>query len=194
LSFGLGSIPFAWLLGRVFLGIDIRTVASRNPGATNLWRVSRRLGLAALALDVGKGAASVLAIARLVGAGDPAAAQVAAGLGAILGHVFSPLLKFRGGKGVAVGLGAVAAIVPLPAAAGVAAFVLVVAAFRYVSLGSMTAAVVMMVAYFILELAPFGAGLARTLLVLVAGPLVIVRHHSNMRRLVRGTEPKFKFR
>jgi glycerol-3-phosphate acyltransferase PlsY len=193
LSFALGSLPFAWLLGRFVLGLDIRTVASRNPGATNLWRVSRPLGVLALALDIAKGAASVLAIAPLVAGPESSAGAVAAGIGAILGHVFSPLLRFRGGKGVAVGVGAVAAIVPWPTLAAVVAFVVTVAIFRYVSLGSITAAVVIVVAYFALAGDPFGSELAHTVFILTVAPLIVLRHHSNIRRLAAGTESKISF-
>jgi glycerol-3-phosphate acyltransferase PlsY len=193
LSFCLGSLPFAWILGRAFLGIDIRAVASRNPGATNLWRVSRPLGVAALLLDAGKGLAATLVIGPLAALGAGSVGATAAGLGAVTGHIASPLLKFKGGKGVAVGVGVVAALVPWPTLIAVAAFVVMVVLFRYVSLGSITAAAAIIAAHFAITPAPFGENLAVTVFILVIAPLVIVRHHANIRRIVAGTENKIRF-
>src|SRR5258707_7384962 len=180
-SYILGSIPFGYILVRLFKAEDIRESGSGNIGATNVARSSPALGLLTLLLDGLKGLAAV-ALAR---AWFPGHTELAAGaaLAAIAGHVFPLWLKFRGGKGVATGLGSFALLAPKSILLMIAIFLTVVAATRYVSLGSMIA----------LALLPFlawkadGLGATSLLLAATASPLLIAKHHGNIRRLLAGT-------
>jgi len=182
-AFLLGSVPCSFLIGRS-RGVDLRARGSGNIGATNLTRsCGRGAGAAGLLLDAVKGALPVAA-AALVGA--PAIVRAAAALAAVAGHVFSPWLRFRGGKGVATGLGAVGALAPLPAAAALAVFLLVFAWTRIVSASSMAAAVALVPAVLVLG-RPGAKPFAAVSCVAVA-LLILVRHASNISRLIRGTE------
>lgn len=177
-----GSVPFAWLLHRIATGRDLRAEGSGNPGATNLERSDGRAwGAAALALDVGKGAAAVLLAERL--AGDVAC--VPAALGAVLGHVFSPWLMGRGGKGVATAAGAYAVLAPAATAVAVAVFAVVVTATRLVSLGSALGAAALPFAVLLLGNGGGAAGAAA-----VIGLLIAWRHRGNFARMRAGTEPR----
>lgn len=176
----LGSIPFSYWVARRFGVSDVRKVGSGNVGATNVMRTAgRTAGLLAFGLDALKGAtASVLALRLEPGGALPAWAAV----GAVLGHMFPVWLGFRGGKGVATGAGAFLPLAPLAAAAGVAAFGLVLATFRYVSLASIAGAAVLAAA------AWFAA--SRPVAVAAAGlaALIAWKHRGNLERLARGTE------
>ena len=178
----IGSLSFALLLVRWRTGTDIRTEGSGNAGATNVLRAhGKKLALLVALLDVAKGAAAVL-LMRLVTA-DPRWAA-AAGFAAILGHVFPVFYGFRGGKGVATAVGAFLALAPLALLVSLAVFVAVVAATRYVSLGSVVS----------MALLPPIAGLlfhAPRAVVTAAGAtalLVLVKHLANLKRLARGEE------
>src|SRR5271156_4047881 len=145
-SYLLGSIPFGYLLVRIFRGEDVRQSGSGNIGATNVSRKSPLLGVLTLLLDAAKGTAAVAAsyvVADHVVA-IPTLEQLALGaLFAVVGHVFPVWLKFRGGKGVATGLGAFVVIAPKAVLIAVGIFIAVAAISRYVSLGSIVAVVVL---------------------------------------------------
>jgi glycerol-3-phosphate acyltransferase PlsY len=184
LAYLLGSISFAVLLVRATTGRDIRAEGSGNAGATNVLRShGKKLALLVALLDVAKGVAGVLLV-RLVTA-DPRWAA-AAGFAAILGHVFPVFYGFRGGKGVATAVGAFLALSPLALLVCLAVFLAVVAATRYVSLGSVVA----------LALLPPVSGLffhAPRAVVTAAGLtalLVLLTHLPNLKRLARGEERK----
>ena len=179
----LGAVPFGWLLGRLAGGMDVRRVGSGNIGATNVARsLGPWAGILTLALDVGKGAAAVWGAGRL--AGSPGVAM-AAGLAAVAGHVFPVYLGFRGGKGVATGLGAFLVLDPIAAAGAALVFLAAVAVSRRVSAGSILAAASLPVILLFREAPP---GLVLT--GLAASLLIILRHAENIRRLFQGTEPK----
>lgn len=180
----LGSVPFAYLLARA-RGVDLRTVGSGNIGATNAARaLGMRWGALALGLDAAKGSVAVACGGRLGLAGAELVAVAAA---AVLGHVFSCFMAFRGGKGVATAAGAFAALEPLALAAGLVAFGLVVGATRYVSLGSLVAGAV--VAGVVLGTrGPFHPHAA---LAGFAVLVLVIRHRDNIARLRAGTEPRF---
>jgi glycerol-3-phosphate acyltransferase PlsY len=180
----LGSLSFAFLLVKWRTGADIRTVGSGNAGATNVLRAHGK-GLAALValLDTVKGTAAVLLV-RLVTA-DPRYAA-AAGLAAILGHVFPLYSGFRGGKGVATAVGAFLVLAPLATLVCLAVFLAVVAATRYVSLGSMVAIVLLPPAAGILSHAPRAVVVAAA----ATAVLVVFKHVENLKRLARGEERK----
>jgi glycerol-3-phosphate acyltransferase PlsY len=178
----LGSISFAVLLVRKRTGKDIRQEGSGNAGATNVLRShGKGLAIAVALADVAKGAAAVL-LARLFTAEPRVAA--AAGLAAIVGHVFPLFYGFRGGKGVATAVGAFLALTPLATLLCVAVFVLIVAATRYVSLGSVVAMCLLPPAAGLLFHAP------RPVVVAAAGSalLILAKHFENLKRLARGEE------
>ena len=184
LSYLLGSIPFGYLLVRILRGEDVRETGSGNIGATNVSRTSPLLGAATLLLDGLKGAVAVLMVQRLF----PGSAKLAAtaALFAILGHVFPLWLKFRGGKGVATGIGSCLVLVPKAALVALAVFAVVFFFFRYVSLASMA----MFVA---LPLAAWFFGILPTILLflLAASMLIISKHHENIQRLLNRTESRW---
>ena len=184
----IGSIPFGYLIVRQKVGGDIRESGSGGTGATN---VSRRAGKAAgvstLLLDAAKGSIAVL-IARAV-AGDEWVIAVAA-IAALVGHIFPVWLGFRGGKGVATGVGVFLVLAPVPLLCAGAIFAGVVAVTRYVSLASITAAA--LIPAFVWLLAD---GLWPLLVATVVGAMLIIfAHRGNIRRLVEGTEPRFRFK
>jgi glycerol-3-phosphate acyltransferase PlsY len=196
LAYLLGSVPFGYLIVRLRGGGDVRETGSGGTGATNVTRrAGRAAGLLTLALDALKGAAAVL-LARYLLTGDFGVNWwvVAAALAAVAGHVFPVWLKFRGGKGVATGLGVFLSLAPLAVLCTLPAFVLVVWATRYVSLGSMTAAALVPVFVWLLGrgATPDG-GLRPVLTAAAAGAaLIIFMHRANIGRLLRGTENKLK--
>ncbi len=178
----LGSVPFAIVLVRAFKGVDVRTQGSGNAGATNVLRTAGK-GLAAgtMVLDVGKGVAAVFLMRAVTY--DPRWLGAAA-VAAVVGHVFPVWFGFRGGKGVATAIGGFAVLSPLAVLTVVAAFVLVVAATRFVSLGSITAACLLPLVLKALFGAPdpvVVAGAATTI-------VLVVSHRANIRRLLSGTE------
>lgn len=180
IAYLLGSIPFAYLAGRLN-GVDLRTVGSGNLGATNVFRtLGRTVGVVVMILDIAKGAAAVLLAEWLTtGAWWP----IAAGALAILGHVFPVWTGFKGGKGVAVGAGALIGLVPLASAVLIVLWVLLVVVTRYVSVASIVAA---------LAAAPlawvFGAPWPYVGFIALAALFVIVKHRENIQRLLNGTE------
>jgi len=185
----LGSVSFSFLIVKIKEGKDVRSVGSGNAGATNVLRTSG-LGAAVLALllDVGKGMAAVLGT-RLLDAPPPVVGGAA--FAVVLGHVFPIFLGFRGGKGVATAAGALGALEPMTMLATLAVFIAMVAWKRYVSLGSVVAALVF----------PLLAWAGDQLGWIVSDPSVVVasaaiamlvlfRHRSNLARLRRGAEPR----
>lgn len=189
-SYLLGSIPFGYLLVRMFRGEDVRATGSGNIGATNVARQSPALGVLTLLLDALKGSAAV-ALAYLLsgsmGIGPtPYSAMSLAALCAILGHVFPVWLKFRGGKGVATGLGSFLMIAPEPVLIAAAIFVVVVVTFRYVSLGSILAVSAFPVLVWAFH--QYGDAQSALLLMALASLLIVAKHHQNIRRLIAGTE------
>jgi acyl phosphate:glycerol-3-phosphate acyltransferase len=189
----LGSIPFGLLMAKLFGRGDVRKEGSGNIGATNVSRVAGPLaGILTLFLDGAKGVAALLIAGRY--SNESAMWMVIAGLAALLGHCFPVWLKFKGGKGVATAAGVYLALCPPAFLSGLILFLLVAGFSRYVSLGSVAAAVAMpLLMYFLWapHHAPppvimFGA--------LAVAVLIVYKHDGNLQRLVEGTEPKFYFR
>ena len=188
-SYLLGSIPFGYLLVRLFHHRDVRETGSGNIGATNVARTSPALGAATLLLDALKGFAAA-ALARHFHPEAPTLFMAAAALFAIIGHMFPIWLRLRGGKGVATALGAFLCVAPKSVLVMLAIFVILVAATRYISLGSVVAAMCFPLIVWNLE------HLDRwpILLVSIACALIIIRHHENIGRLVNGTENPLQLR
>ncbi len=188
-SYLLGAIPFGYLLVRTFRGADIRLSGSGNIGATNVARTSPALGIATLILDALKGLAAV-AIARYLIAphwgASVAILSALAALSAVVGHIFPVWLKFRGGKGVATGLGSFVMLAPKAILVMVGVFLAIVTVLRYVSLGSIIAVALLPLLAWLLD------GYRNSPIVLAcmaaASALIIIKHHGNIRRLIAGTE------
>lgn len=179
LAYLLGSIPFAFLAGRA-RGVDLRTVGSGNLGAANVFRtLGRRMGIAVMAADILKGVVAVV-IARAL-TDDPWPA-IAAGA-AMAGHVYPVWLRFKGGKGVAVGGGAVIGLMPLAALILVAIWFVVVATTRYTSLAAIVGAVVATPLVWAL-----GYPLSYVVFTGLAAAALLALHRGNLRRLLQGKE------
>lgn len=185
----LGSIPFGYLLVRSFRGADIRTTGSGNIGATNVARTSPLLGLATLILDMLKGLAAVELVSKLV-PGNRMALFVAA-FAAVLGHVFPVWLGFRGGKGVATGFAVFLVLTPRAVLFSSAIFLAMALAFRFVSLASVTAAASLPLFAYLIEKVH---SLSELTLICAASLLIVVKHHTNVRRLLAGVEPRVKIK
>ena len=187
IAYLLGSIPFGYILVRIFRKEDIRTTGSGNIGATNVARSGAKgLGLLTLLLDCAKGFAAVM-LAKHFAPGNldlPILAAVAS----ILGHVFPVWLGFRGGKGVASALGVYLALSWPSALAALAIFLVVVLLTRYVSLASIIGAIVLPVVF--LKLSTTHSAIAIGSVIFLS-LLVIVKHHANISRLLQGKESKF---
>ena len=184
LGYLAGSIPFGVLLTRWFAGKDVRAGGSGNIGAPNVTRVAgKKVGAAVLVLDAAKGALPVLLAMRLE-PGEPRL-HVAVALAAFLGHVFPVWLKFKGGKGVATAAGVLAVLLPLAAAAGFLVFVVLVAAFRVASIGSLAGGLTAVGVSFFLG-KPVEYPLLAVLLVL----LMMFTHRGNIQRLLERAENK----
>ena len=197
LGYGIGSIPFGPILGRLH-GVDLRRVGSGNVGATNVGRVlGRKWGYLCFLLDMAKGLAPVLLAGGLMGlwgrTPEPVeqAVWVGAGCAAVVGHVFSPWLGFRGGKGVSTALGVVLGIWPYFTSAGLigaGVWVGVIIVTRYVSLGSMTAGVAFLASFAAMNWDRLGDLWPMGLFAAAIVALIVLRHRGNIRRLLAGTE------
>jgi glycerol-3-phosphate acyltransferase PlsY len=195
LAYLLGSIPFGLIIVRLFRNEDIREKGSGNIGATNVIRSGGKgLGALTFLLDAAKGfiavsAAYMIASRLHVGQSDAQNLAATTALCAILGHIYTVWLRFKGGKGVATGFGVFLAISPVSALISFAVFVLIFAISRFVSLASILAAITFAVIALLRghgKLTPF------LLAVCVVIPvIVIVKHHANIRRLLAGTEYRF---
>ena len=180
-----GSIPSGLWLTRMFYGIDIRDYGSKNIGTTNVFRtVGWKMAVLVLLGDILKGLVPVILVDYLF---HNAGFNVATALGAFLGHSYSVFLGFKGGKGVATGVGIVIFLMPKVALAVTLVWLVLVLATRYVSLGSIVAAIT----------APFfawyfGYHMVYILLAVFAATIIVIRHKENIKRLMSGTESKVK--
>jgi glycerol-3-phosphate acyltransferase PlsY len=180
-AYGIGSMPFAWLLARRWGAHDLRLVGSGNVGAANVFRASGvTAGVLAAVLDVAKGAVSVIVADRM---GGGAGTTAAAGMAAIVGHIYPVWLNFRGGKGVATACGVFAILTPAAMAPSLAVFVSAVWITKYVSLGSVLASLALPpIAY------ATGSPDSAVITACAASALIVFRHRSNVLRLRTGTE------
>lgn len=184
LSYFLGAIPFGVLIGKA-RGVDVRAVGSGNSGATNVWRtLGPAAGLSVFALDVAKGLAAPYIARMLVGNNEHWAIAVCAVL-AILGHTFSVFLKFRGGKGIATGLGAALGLMPIPALIAFAVWLGVLLLSRMISVASIAACIALPIAACV-----FHAPTPFIVVITIISLLATIKHFPNMKRILSKTEPK----
>lgn len=192
-----GAIPSSIILGRITRGIDIRRYGSGNAGASNAIRVlGWKIGVIVALLDVGKGVAATLLISgiRLDTLSLPLdLVRIIAGFCAIVGHIWTIFAGFRGGKGVATGGGMIFSLVPLPAVICLVIFILVLLTVRIVSVASISTALSLPLIILILK-SRFGAAISDLLLYFTIGTalLILYTHRTNIRRLLRGEESRFK--
>jgi glycerol-3-phosphate acyltransferase PlsY len=182
----IGSVPFALILARRLGTGDLRRIGSGNLGAANVLRTSGvRAGLTVMLLDIAKGAGSVMLVQRF----DPGPVTAAAGLAAIVGHVFPVWLRFRGGKGVATACGVFSVLTPQAVFPALAVFLSVVWITRYISVGSILASVALPpIAY------ATGSPPAVLAAAIAAAMLIVVRHRTNLARVLAGTEQRIGLR
>jgi len=179
-SYFLGSIPFGYLVGKV-KGYDLRKKGSGNIGATNVFRVvGKKEGIFVFILDFLKGFLPVLYFSDI-----SVPAGILALLGAIIGHMTTPFLRFKGGKGVATGFGGIVALMPLPALIAFGVWGILVAITRRISVGSLAAALSLPILYFYLSRPMFKSVLYISVLIAI---LVFITHRKNIGRLIRGEE------
>ena len=185
-SYLLGAIPTSYLVVRLVKGQDLRRLGSGNLGATNLYRtLGWRYALPVGVFDLLKGAVPVVVFGPRAGGGE--LVPLLLGLAALLGHAFSIFVRFRGGKGVATGAGIVLGLAPWAFVAALTIWALVLALSGYVSLASMTAALLLPPAVYLL--APERRPLVGLFAVLAA--LIVFFHRANLKRLLSGTEHRF---
>jgi acyl phosphate:glycerol-3-phosphate acyltransferase len=193
-SYLIGSVPAGYIAGRV-AGIDIRTVGSGNIGATNVTRtLGKSYGYPVFAVDFLKGLAAVIISVSMGQRAQPISAPVelfgiVAAVCCVLGHSFPVWLRFKGGKGVATSAGALFGLMPRVALIAVAVWLIIFYLTRYVSVASMIAALAVPITMMFLGQR---AGTALLYFSICLAAVVIIRHRSNLSRLARGTEPRFK--
>ena len=175
IGYALGSLPIGYLVAQGAGGVDLRRVGSGNVGATNVYRTTGlAIAIAVMVADMGKGAAAVL----LAGTNP-----VAAGVAAVVGHIYPIWLRFRGGKGVATASGVFAVLAPIPTLLAAATFTLVVARTRFVSLGSIAATIVLPIAQWLTP-GMRAVDIGTT----IVAALILFRHRGNIGRLLSRTE------
>jgi len=182
----LGSIPAGYLAGRA-RGIDIRAVGSGNIGATNVFRaLGKTAGLLVLLADMFKGFAACRFVPLLFESAPSADLRIAAGLAAIIGHNYTCWLRFKGGKGIATSAGVLLGWMPWALVIVLAVWVVVFALSRYVSLASISAALILPLAAWLTD-----GGNRMVIIAVLVGGMAIYKHRSNIRRLLNGTEHRF---
>jgi len=182
LSYFLGAIPVGYLVGRA-KGVDLTAMGSGSTGATNVFRaVGPGLALLVLALDMGKGAGAA-ALGRYCSGVSPDWGSVLAGMAALVGHVYSVFLRFRGGKGAATGAGVLLFLTPRVMALAVGSYALVVVATRYSSLGTLVGTGVAVVSVFLLQ-----HPVSHRVAVVAATAFIVYKHRQNISRLMSGQE------
>ncbi|MCK5132019.1 MAG: glycerol-3-phosphate 1-O-acyltransferase PlsY [Candidatus Sabulitectum sp.] len=182
IGFLCGSVPFSWLLGKL-KGVDLREHGSGNPGATNLLRTSgTAMGVAGMLLDVAKGAVPVLLVTSTT---SPVWLPSAVVIAAVCGHVFMPWFGFKGGKGVATALGALLVLSTYPVLCALGLFILLLALFKMVSLGSVVAGISL--PFFGIL---FNESMHPEIVLSVIALAILVTHRANIKRIISGTERK----
>lgn len=191
--YAAGAVPFGLIVVKKLKGIDIRTIGSGNIGATNVARAAgKKVAILVFALDFAKGLVPTLLVYLIVErTGMNLSLAVMSGLATVLGHMFPIYLKFKGGKGVATAAGMMTALAPLALAISILVWVLVVGVSKYVSLGSLSAAVALPLSFILSHLeTAFNKHVAITELCIILCALVVFSHRANIKRLLAGTESR----
>ncbi len=199
-SYIIGSIPFGYLAG-LTKGVDIRTLGSKNIGATNVFRnLGKKLGITTFILDMLKGVTAVVIIPSAVkyffGAEselNEAYVAITGAICVILGHSFPFTLNFKGGKGVATGLGIAIGLAPISALTGFALWAIIFRATGYVSLASIIAAAYVALGSWFIDYASANSSIIPIVISFLAA-LVIIKHRTNIQRLIKGNENRFSFK
>lgn len=201
-SYLLGSIPFGFLIARS-KGIDIRTVGSKNIGATNVFRcIGKKWGITTFVCDVMKGFIATfffpMLISKLTHLDFGQAFPLVCACCSIAGHNWPLYLRFKGGKGVATSAGALLGIAPIPLAISLVAWLIIFPITRYVSLASIIAAIIIPTAAWFMAFQPwidsFKQGIVIPIMLTILSSLVVWRHRANIQRLSKGTENRFEFK
>ncbi|OGS45916.1 MAG: acyl-phosphate glycerol 3-phosphate acyltransferase [Elusimicrobia bacterium RIFOXYD2_FULL_34_15] len=183
LSFLIGSIPMAYLISKIFYGIDIREHGSGNPGATNVWRVLGKIpGSITFLFDFSKGFFPVL-ISKKIFPDASLYVPMITGFLAITGHIWTPFLRFRGGKGVATSFGVFLGLNPIAALIALTVFVITLSVTKLVAIGSIFAAITLPIVLFILK----EQSILKYISIVLA-IIIIWRHKSNIKKILKGTE------
>ncbi|MDO9577798.1 MAG: glycerol-3-phosphate 1-O-acyltransferase PlsY [Candidatus Cloacimonadales bacterium] len=190
----LGSIPTSFIMGKLVRKIDIRQHGSGNVGATNALRVlGTKIGIITLIIDIGKGILAVV-IGKILVSDPSNLLLIGFGLFAILGHIFTIFLKFKGGKGVATSAGVFIALIPIPVAITLVVFVITVWLSKYVSLGSIIAAFTLFLVELYINFKNHFSDLEILIFVFVIALFIIIRHKSNIKRILAGNENRISFK
>lgn len=190
----LGSIPTSYIMGKLIKGIDIRDFGSGNVGATNALRIlGTKVGVFTLIIDIGKGFLAVN-IARIIIEDPTDLIMILTGLFAILGHIFTIFLKFKGGKGVAASAGVFIALVPVPIAIALFVFIITVWLSKFVSLGSILAAFTLFISELIINIRNSFTKIEILIFTFIITLFIIIRHKANIQRLINGNENKISFK
>ncbi len=193
IAYILGSIPTSYIMGKLVKGIDIRDFGSGNVGATNALRIlGTKVGVFTLIIDIGKGFLAV-DIARMIVSEPTDLILILTGLSAIIGHIFTIFLKFKGGKGVATSAGVFIALVPIPFALALFVFIFTVWLSKFVSLGSILAALTLFVSELIINIWLSFIELEILIFTFIIAIFIIIRHKANIQRLIKGNENKISF-
>lgn len=190
----LGSIPTSYIMGKLIKGIDIRDFGSGNVGATNALRIlGTKVGVFTLIIDIGKGFLAVN-IARFIIHEPTDLIIIIIGLFAIIGHIFTIFLKFKGGKGVATSAGVFIALVPIPIALALVVFIVTVWLSKFVSLSSILAAFTLFISELVINILNSFAELEILIFTFIIALFIIIRHKANIQRLINGNENKISFK
>ncbi len=192
-SYILGSLPFGLWVGLIWKGVDIRTLGSKNIGATNVLRIlGPGPGITVFILDILKGTVFIW-VYELLNSNAPFSHKAIIGVTAIIGHTFSMFLKFKGGKGVATTLGVLIGLNPIVAVCGFGSWLIVVLATRYVSLASLVAGVILPIAFWFFPKNPNDPNerMWTVPIFICIAIFVAIKHKDNIQRLIAGTESKF---
>lgn len=200
ISYLIGSIPFGYILVKIVRGIDIREHGSKNIGATNAWRVAGKpFGIAVFIFDMLKGFIPTLVVYRIMSDSfiqifgtsvelNRSIMTIICGIAVILGHIFPLYLRFKGGKAAATSCGVFLVLAPQALAVAVAVWMATVFISRFVSLGTMVGAAALVVSIIVIYEQPFGNEICLTGFSILMCIIILIRHISNIKRLVNGTE------
>ncbi len=193
-SYLLGCIPTSFIFGKLLKKIDIRQFGSHNVGATNAIRVlGVKIGIITLLIDIAKGFFAIQ-IGKMIIQNPNNLMIISLGFAAILGHIFTVFLNFKGGKGVATSAGVLIALAPIPFLIALLTFVIIVWITKYVSLGSILAGLVLLIVEIIINIRNSFLDLEFLIFFFVIVMFIIIRHKKNIKKLIAGTENKISFK